>query len=787
MKAVEPEPEPEVVEEVPAEPEPEPESLLGDLGEVVMPVKKEQPATLALQADHALLSEESLYSDDDPLDKLKPQKKGVASGSSATAAKVSGRIPAVPAKISNRGMPSVPSKISNRAMPAVDKKAPEPEPAAEEVEAVEEAAAEPVAEAPKSNKKILPAKGSARGIAPASKRGLTPAKAEEPAVEEEAPVEEAAAEAPAEELEIQEEAPAPAEKKGVSSRISRRDSRTVRGSSVRKTVAKEPEPEPEEEPSSRSGRRRSMRSSKPKGFTKLQKILAGVAVLLVVVCVVGYGPFMYWMMVSKGFLAEGASVDERKRAAEKIFEYYKDSGGVALNVFSGNANSADKTIKEASIYGLELCGKVPVNRPEVITEFGSGLTKADTEGKKLYIHALGNIAKSAAKMPEGSGKQAEEQIKKDNDDLRHISEILLPLTDVARESDLDTRSAAVEATAALRVPGVCQQMIKIAASSDTGLLAKARDAIIPTALPEAAADLLDAMGKPDTDLQKTARAAFAQICDQAPSEIISRAVGNEVPDVRKEVVKALSVRKSDIAAALGLLRAIKDKLPEIRAAAVAGLPTTGMTGSARQLAPLMTDENEAVRVATADTLGKLKDDESQKMVIEAFKNEMQGATQQAFVKALGLRCPNKATHLQESLKAIKIVMDVLEANPNSAQNVIEALALLTAANGGGARINERRGWSLDKWKKWYANITEREQIRSDVMIKLEELRKKKDDDHGTFGRLFKETDTQLERLQKCIDMCAPNDPEDAPPMNGDMQHFMILKEHFGKNAFLNEK
>jgi HEAT repeat protein len=787
MKAVEPETEPVAEEAPPPEPEPEQESLLGDLGDHVMPVKKD-PAPLPLKADKALLSEESLYADDDPLDKLKPQKKGLpASGSSANAAKVSGRVPAVPAKISNRNMAAVPAKISNRNLPPVETP-PEPEPVLEEV--VEEI----VEETPKSSKKMPPAKASVRTAPPISKRGIPPAKAAPPPPEPEPeelaePVEPPAPAEASEELEVQEEAKAPA-KKGMSSRIQRKDSRVMKaGASSRRGAVKE-EPA-EEEDDSRTSRRRTVREkSVKKGFTKLHMILAGVAVLLVLVVVVGYGPFMHYWLVDKKFLAQGASVDERKKVANEIFDFYRDSNGVALGIFSDNAKSADGTIKEASIYGLEMCAKVQSTRTDVIREAGDGLKTADATSKPLYIHAMGICAEAALEPVDSklAEKARDDQIRKDRDDMSKIAEVLMPFTDIARESDLTIRSATVDVLAKLQVIGVCQQMIKIAESSDSGLLAKARGAIASTALPDAAAEILDAMGKKDNDLQIVARQAFTRICDQAKSEIIAKAVTNEAPEVRKEVVKALSVRKTDSAATGGLLQAIKDKLPEIRAAAVAGFPTTGLAEkSVVNLAPLVTDSDESVRVATADTLGKLKDTESQKLVIEAFKNEMHGSTQQAFVRALGLRCPNKKTQLQESLKAIKIVMDVLQANPDSAKNVCEALALLTQADAGMSRVNERRGWDVDRWKKWYGNITERESMRADTMAKLEELRKKKDDDHATFGRLFKETEVQLDRLQKCSDMCSPNDPEDAPAINSDLQHFMILKEHFGKNAFLNER
>ena len=98
------------------------------------------------------------------------------------------------------------------------------------------------------------------------------------------------------------------------------------------------------------------------------------------------------------------------------------------------------------------------------------------------------------------------------------------------------------------------------------------------------------------------------------------------------------------------------------------------------------------------------------------------------------------------------------------------------------RLTERRAWSTEKWKAWWANITERENLRKAALLKLEALKKRRDDDHSTFPTLMRETEAQLDILEKCTDMCNPNDTEDMPGLKSEQSAYTILKMHFEKNA-----
>ena len=121
-------------------------------------------------------------------------------------------------------------------------------------------------------------------------------------------------------------------------------------------------------------------------------------------------------------------------------------------------------------------------------------------------------------------------------------------------------------------------------------------------------------------------------------------------------------------AALGLIAAFKEtSCRKFAPPAVKGVTITGFPGPMQALKELTTDSDENVRVECANTLGKLSDPDSAKLVLESFKNPMSGKTMDAFVGALANRTNGK------DLKAIAIVMITCStSNPSSETGLHEA-------------------------------------------------------------------------------------------------------------------
>ena len=722
----EPEPEPELeeVEEIAEAPvEEEGESLLGDLGSAVDPTPKGTPA-MPLKADEHLLSDDSLYGDDDPLEKEKIRRKQMIVKPAA-------------------------AKTSSRSAPESDK----------------------IGDATENSKSNLSKRLPAKGVRNDS-RTMKAAASE--AAEDAAPA--ATDGDDAEPVEAAE--PADDRKSSRRGAPSKNTSRIMKGQS-RRGAKVEPETEAEEDDANnRVSRRTTKRSMRGKavGFTitKTQKILAIVGVVVVIALIAGYGPVMK-AIYTKGMTGPDGTAESRKSSAKSLFEFDPEA---AYTVSTQAVLNPEPTVREAGIYGLELLGKSRPTRTLGIKGLGQSIGSADAAGKVLMIKSLGEIAQSMKPAGETLEKN-DDHAKVDQADLVEIANSIMPRADASSEPAAEVRAASVGALGTLRVPGVCKMLVKIATSGDEDLKAKARDGIPMTALPDSAGALLEAVGGPDKALATVARAAFVAVRDSAKSEVLAGLVSDPSDDVRREVVAALAKRSNDKQASMGLIHALKDKLPEVRASAVKGLPITGMTGSPTQLTELVTDPDETVRVETANTLAELRDPESAKIVLEAFRNTMSGKTMSAFVTALGKVTTGK------DLKACAIVMGILDRNPGAEASVKEAMALLTQSTQGSSRINERRQWPIEKWKEWWANISEREKLRKNALEKLEALKKHKDDDHTTFPQLMRDVETQIDTLEKCTDMCTPNDPEDIPLLRDQQHQYTFLKEHFMKNASLN--
>jgi HEAT repeat protein len=546
---------------------------------------------------------------------------------------------------------------------------------------------------------------------------------------------------------------------GANGKVSRPSGRSTRR-------VEEPEPPPE----SRRSARRTVRDTEAAPLLgKKQIILGSAGVVVLLTLIIGYGPFMNYRLTKT--LDEAPSVGERKNAAEGLFHR---NGLGALQTFAMRVERPDPMVREAATHGLELIGTKTSAYPTVIEKFKDILPKAEPETKLLYIRALNNIAaKLTDTRGEGKTSPNDERPKA----IKTIAQTLIPCSEPAEQSQ-DVRALAVEGLVQLQTAGVCRQLIKLAATEKTALRDKARNGISATALPEAAGELLKSMTSSDKELAAVCKQAFVRIRDEAPSAELLPLVTHELEDVRREIVEALSKRQGDDKAREGIGKALKDKSAAIRILAVKAVPTTGIQGSMEPLAAVARDENEAVRIATAETLGQLRDPETKKILLEAFKNNPQGETMKAYITALGKRSSGKV------LSEIAIVMGVLDTNPAAEGAICEALVLLTS-NGVGGRTEQRRGWKAAQWKAWYAKITAREKAKDGAISEIEKIKAQaKQMNRGTFKALKELLERQLEVLEQCQKQCLPDDAEDVAAFERMQADYSKVKDLLFRHASL---
>jgi HEAT repeat protein len=566
MKAVRP-PEPEVIEE--AE-----EALLSDeplLGENDVVLKKPAP----IDNDPALISEDSLYSDEDPLDVLSKKKKA----SQHAAAKV-----------------PPPAKPVSKVMPLSVKPGSGPKPAAKGSNA-RLVARRPEPEEPQEIEEVdAPEEISTDAEAPAETV---------PDVEDD--------DADVKAITVKKMAPAGSRGKST---------QRLPASSSRGSRAARKDLEEADTRNSRRTTRRSTRSEAPKfAISKKQMIIAGVVVVLGLVLVIGWKPFWKSQHIKKLDSAE-ASVADKTAAAKALFEDYHTD---AFELFRTRLTAGDPGTREAAIGGVELFAK---HRQEGIRPFekcAESFSSADAPGKVLLIKSTQAAIKAL------DGNSTPEQAKEDFEKKKIAATMLISGSHV--EAPADVRSASIEALGSLRVPGVCKQLLSIAMTEKGDLRNKARAGVDYTALPDVAPDLLQIMIGTDEEMKKMAQEVFKNVQKGAKSAALLPHVKNPSPEVREKIVAALGERKSDPVAAEAMAIALADEVVKIRLLAVKSIPATGVT-KASVLAVPMNDADESVRVATAQTLGTLRSLDCKRVVLEAFQNNPTGATMQALTAAL---------------------------------------------------------------------------------------------------------------------------------------------------------
>lgn len=527
--------------------------------------------------------------------------------------------------------------------------------------------------------------------------------------------------------------------------------------------------------SARSSSKSSGKNGPRKGISKVKLIGAGILVLAILVVAVGYKPFMRSQYAKA--VVEGATVEDRKAGADSLMDNFPDH---AFEVFAEHVASSNAPLREVAIYGLGALGKTgnskrateSQRRGEVIEKLGDALKSADGAAKMQTVKALGGIVE---KVSNGMGKGTDGQPAPEEKQAAQLADSLLPLSEPVGDADINLRRESIGLLAKLRAPRVCKQMIKLA-TSDPQLKSEARAAIAPTALPEAAGDLLRAMTSEDKALADSAKRAFVAIRDTAPSKDIVALVGDSSVDVRREIVEALGKRKGDAIAAQGITKALRDSEASIRLLAVNAVPITGVSGPISQLGDLSKDASEDVRVASGDVLGKLRDGDSYTVLLDAFKNNLSGKALDAYVKALGARARGK------DMKNIGMAIGLLDSSPGSEASIREALVLLCNNGVGPSRDKIRKAWTTAQWKAWYAKINERETLRAEAAAKIKEAQAARNADRTTFVKWKNVVEKAMDQYEKAQNMCQPDDAEDAKSFDVEIKQASVTKDYFIKGA-----
>ncbi|MGD0091242.1 MAG: HEAT repeat domain-containing protein [Planctomycetota bacterium] len=517
--------------------------------------------------------------------------------------------------------------------------------------------------------------------------------------------------------------------------------------------------------------KKTARQPTPQGplLSTKQKIAAGVVAAVVLAVALGYSSFLQYWYTST--LDTAPDLGARKAAAEALFEHW---GVEILYIFRERVDRPDPLTSEAAAYGMELVARKTTSYQQVIEKFKDVLPGAEAPRKLIFIRALANIT-GALLDTRGQDKPSQEQAENQGRAVKTAAEALIPCAE-AKEQNMEVRLAAVGVLAELRAEGVCKELLKLAGTETGPLREKARNGIAATALPDALPELLAAMTGPDKELAAVSRQAFTRVRDAAPSSQLLPLVSHPMEEVRREIIAALGKRRGDEQARKGITAALDDKLPELRILALKSVPCTGLSGSMEKLDALVKDSDENVRLATAETLGQLGDQDSKTVLLKAFKNGLQGKTLEAFVAALGKRSSGK------SLPEVAIVMPLLDSNPAAENSIHEALVLLTM-NGNPERATQRRSWDAARWKAWWAKITEREKMKDEAVAQIEKIKAQgKQQDRLTYPQLKDALEKQLDVLELCKEKCKPDDTEDISGFDTMLTNYTKVKDFFIKGA-----
>lgn len=536
----------------------------------------------------------------------------------------------------------------------------------------------------------------------------------------------------------------------------------------------------EDEGDPKTSRRGSMRMSQRREaqpfFTLKKKILIGLVLVLGVGGAIAYNPIKERMLMAK--LTEGATLDDKKAAAQGLFTWQQDPSGnpsiATFNRLLGSPESSEET-RNACAFGLSLGCKSSNERVRetALTYVGETLKGSDAEAQKAVAGYLPGVAQEFA------------QAHSDNS-MELLASALFPITGASANPDV--RLAAISALAEMPAKGVCAKLLEIA-KSDTGpAREKALKGIDATAIPDSVGALLTAMAdESDKQLAEIARAGFAKVRNNAPVDKLVEQLGHKNEMVRLEIVKALATKPSVDAAREGLVKAFKDSATAVRLEAIAAVPKMNL--GATQVAALagpIADAEESVRVKTAEVIAELRDDTTWKLVQGAFQKPMAGKTLEAYLKTLGVRGKlRNASGKRKDMEPIKMMMDLLNKESGAEAAVREALVQLTLVAGYPRREATRRNWNKEQWDAWWSNIQARDKVEQEMAALVDDCKKHADMKYkAEFNTYYQKMVKVMEMLEKCEKMSEAEDPEDKAHFSSHERDYSQLLYHLQKNQAL---
>lgn len=526
--------------------------------------------------------------------------------------------------------------------------------------------------------------------------------------------------------------------------------------------------------SSRRSTRGSRRDAKPAEpfLTTKMKIMIGGGAILVLVAAIAWNPVRKKMLISS-LEAGDAS------AAKELWAWQRAE---AFEVFASHLKGAPANVRDASLAGITEAAK---EGSKDAIKLAAELIKDGTEEEK--IAGIKSLLPAAESFAESRGsKTGGEAAMKGMEDLVPVF-ILAAKKDEPSES---VRLPAIQGLGKMPAPGGgCATLLKIIKEEKGPVREAALRGVETSAMPDAVGDLLRDMADPeDKQLAQVARNGFIKVRDRAETKDLTPLLDNKSDEVRLEITKALAVRKGDALASKGIGKAIGDSAVQVRLEALKAVPTMGLSpDDLGKLEARITDSSEEVRVATAEAIASMHEETTWKILLQSFEKGLEGKTLQAFVKTLGSRGSERSRKTgRKDLNAISIVMASLDKNPGAAASVGEALALLTASSSQkvpAGREDQRRRWSPDQWKAWYANVKKRDAIETSAMDLLKNADKLK----GNFDKYpeaQKMTEQGLDKLDECIKLSATNDPEDVWIYENTVANYQKNLYEFRKNQHL---
>jgi HEAT repeat protein len=421
---------------------------------------------------------------------------------------------------------------------------------------------------------------------------------------------------------------------------------------------------------------------------------------------------------------------------------------------------------------------------------GLGLAVRTKEFRDGAVDALKGFLDGAEEQRRLAAKEllgATEYVleKRDNELMGKLAP---PLIQCVNSADPELKMAGIQGLSRYHAPGGCARLLKAAKEEKGALREAALRGIEIAATPDAVGSLLEHMtNAQDKDLADAALRGFARVREQAPTSQLVPLLQNQPENVRLEIARALASRKTDSDATKAIVRCLGDAAPAIRIEAMQALPEMRpLPEELAKLEPLISDPVEDVSLAAAKCIANLRDDTTWKLLLDAFKKDLDGKRLEACLKALGVRGAGRYVYGKpRDLRITAVPIALFDAKPQAKDLIIETLAQLTQHGRYPQRVNERRGWDVEHWKTWQANGLKRQQIAQAALDKLEDAKNKQDMKYQSqFPQLYKNCEDALATLEKCREEMCGEDPEEATAYETEEMDYSKLKFHFFKDQHL---